>query len=90
MARFIPKTKGRLPMASNVNCDVCGGDTFSVCDYVTREATCPALECAKCGAITLDEEVARSSDERESVREMLAARARILVDAEIAHSRASI
>jgi hypothetical protein len=77
-------------MGSKCYCEVCGGDAFLMCDYVTSSTTCPALRCVKCGAIMLDEEVARSSEERESVRELKAARARILADSEIGHSRGSL
>jgi hypothetical protein len=76
-------------LESQFNCNVCGGEMFSRCDYMTRAAACPALECEVCRAITLDEDVARTPGERESVRGMLAIRARIHADACIADDRAA-
>ena len=67
-------------MASKLVCDVCLGETFVLCEYLAPRASFSALECTKCRAITLDEDLARTPEERESVREMLAARARIHCD----------
>ena len=67
-------------MGSKMVCSVCSGTTFSSCEYQAPGGTLPALECAKCHAITLDEGLARTAEERESVREMVAARAQIYRD----------
>jgi hypothetical protein len=71
-------------------CSVCRGRWFALCRYMTRTASCPALECANCHAITLDENVAASAKECESVREMVAARARIYCDGEIERLHSAI
>jgi len=70
-------------MASKLVCDVCLGETFVLCQYLAPRASFSALECTKCRAITLDEDLARTPEERESVREMLAARARIYCDGQV-------
>jgi hypothetical protein len=67
-------------MTTKFTCSVCGGASFESCDYMARTVSCPALQCSNCRAITLDEDVARSHEERESVREMVAIRARIHCD----------
>lgn len=67
-------------MASKMVCDVCLGETFSFCEYQAPGGSFPALECTRCCAITLDESLARTPEERDSVREMLAARARNYCD----------
>jgi hypothetical protein len=59
-------------------CTVCGGHGFVAVEYVTKEAIrAPALKCLLCNAIHLDEAVARSSEERESVRLAKAERAAV-------------
>jgi hypothetical protein len=67
-------------MASKMVCGVCAGTTFALCEYQAPGRSFPALECRKCRAITLDELLARTPEERESVREMVATRARIYLD----------
>ena len=67
-------------MGSKMVCSVCSGTTFALCEYQAPGGTLPALECTKCHAITLDEALARTAEERDSVREMLAARAQIYRD----------
>jgi hypothetical protein len=67
-------------MASKMVCNVCAGETFALCEYQAPGGNFPALECTKCRAITLDEALARTAEERESVREMVAERARIYRD----------
>ena len=76
-------------MASKLVCEVCLGETFVLCEYVAPRASFGALECTKCRAITLDEDLARTPEERESVREMLAARAKIYCDGQVWEPRAS-
>jgi hypothetical protein len=67
-------------VSSKFACSVCDGETFVSCEYRAPTASCRALECTNCHAITLDEEVARTAKERQSVREMVAVRARIHCD----------
>ncbi len=57
-------------------CRVCEGRHFAAAEYVSRPGlkAVPALECADCRALTLDESVASSADERDSIRLAKAAR----------------
>lgn len=56
-------------------CDICGGDTFIAAEYRAEGVVAPARECARCKALVLDEGVATSEEERDSVRLAAAARA---------------
>jgi hypothetical protein len=67
-------------MLSKLGCNVCLGDIFLLCEYQAPRANFSALECTRCRAITLDERLARTPEQRESVREMVAARAQISRD----------
>jgi hypothetical protein len=49
-------------------CEVCGWDAFVAAEYASEVGRAPALECARCSALTLDERVATTEAERESVR----------------------
>ncbi len=69
-------------------CTVCFGQSFVAIEYVTKESVrAPALRCLRCEAIHLDEAVARSDEERESVRLAKAERASStqMATASIAH-----
>ena len=57
-------------------CKVCEGSVFAAAEYRTLpgRAAVPALECADCRALMLDESVASSPDERDSIRLAKAAR----------------
>src|SRR5579872_4702071 len=57
-------------------CTVCGGEVLIAAEYVTQSTVrVPALRCAGCEALHLDEAIARSAEERESVRLAKAERA---------------
>jgi hypothetical protein len=56
-------------------CDICGGSTFVAAEYRAEGVVAPARECAQCKALVLDEAVATSQEERDSVRIAAAARA---------------
>jgi EAL domain-containing protein (putative c-di-GMP-specific phosphodiesterase class I)/ActR/RegA family two-component response regulator len=59
-----------------MRCTVCGGHVLFASEYVTRSTVrAPALRCGTCEAVHLDEAVARSAEERESVRMAKAERA---------------
>ena len=57
-------------------CTICGGRHFAASEY--RHSRCgtpvPALECADCRALVLDEDVAVSDEERTSIRRANAVR----------------
>lgn len=54
-------------------CSVCG--SLAVTEYRCSDTDrCPALSCNACGAITLREEAASTSEERDSVRLAIALR----------------
>ena len=57
-----------------MKCSVCGGAEFSATEYKTGETTAPALECVRCSAIVLEAAVARTDEERTSVKEAIAMR----------------
>ena len=59
-----------------IRCPQCDGDVLIAAEYVTKSTVrAPALKCARCNTLHLDEAVARSPDERESVRMAKAERA---------------
>jgi EAL domain-containing protein (putative c-di-GMP-specific phosphodiesterase class I) len=59
-----------------IRCTICGGEVLFAAQYVTRSAVvAPALRCARCAELHLSEAVARSDDERASVRIAKAERA---------------
>ncbi len=64
-----------------MRCTVCGGTRFVATEYNTGDGRtrvpAPALECVKCLAIVLEEGVARSDEERESVKMAIAMRAAV-------------
>lgn len=56
-------------------CNVCGCRNLTLTEYRTsRTESCPALSCNACGTITLREEAAGTSKERDSVRLAIALR----------------
>lgn len=57
-----------------MRCRVCGHDGMGETEYRTGSVRAPALECRRCHAIQLDERVAKSEQERDSVRRALVAR----------------
>jgi hypothetical protein len=60
-----------------MRCTVCGGSQFVATEYKTGEMTAPAMECATCLAIVLEEGVARTDEERSSVKIAIALRAAV-------------
>ena len=64
-----------------MRCTVCGGTHFTATEYNTgdgaRRVAAPALECTRCKAIVLEEHVARTKEERESVKMAIAMRSAI-------------
>jgi hypothetical protein len=61
-----------------MRCTICGGESFRPTAYVTPSVHAVALECDNCSAVLLDERVARSDDERASVRLAIAARQHVI------------
>jgi hypothetical protein len=62
-------------------CNVCGGTTLLRTEYRAGQGVvAPALACADCAAISLDESVAECDEERESVKLAKAARAAAVGD----------
>ncbi len=57
-----------------MRCTVCGGDRFVSTEYRAGSVEAPALECLTCGAVVLEEAVARTEEERESVKMAIALR----------------
>lgn len=64
-------------------CKVCGGRHFAASEYRhSREGSpVPALECADCRALVLDETVAISDEERTSIRLAKAVRSALAASA---------
>jgi hypothetical protein len=60
-----------------MKCTVCGGTRFVATEYKTGDRRAPALECSQCLAIVLEEGVARTNEERESVKIAIALRAAV-------------
>jgi hypothetical protein len=64
-----------------MRCTVCGGSHFTATEYNTGDGAhrvaAPALECTKCKALFLEEHVARTKEERESVKMAIAMRSAI-------------
>ncbi len=63
-------------------CNVCGWADFQPTEYVTELGAAPALECLRCGALCLDESVARTPQERDSVKLAITIRDGIARDSE--------
>jgi hypothetical protein len=61
-----------------MKCTVCGKETFVRGEYRMDSGAAPALECACCGALNLDEAVALTEWDRSSVRMAAAARAAVV------------
>ena len=59
-------------------CNVCGCSDFLPAEYKSEIARAPALECARCHALVLDEGAAATEEERESVKLAKAIRAEII------------
>lgn len=57
-----------------MQCKVCGQGELIEAEYKTGDFCAPALKCARCQAIHLDEGVAKSEKDRDSVRRAVAAR----------------
>ncbi len=57
-----------------MQCKVCGFDRLREAEYKTGELRAPALECERCHALNLDERVAKSERDLDSVRKALVAR----------------
>ncbi len=57
-----------------MRCHVCGGRRFVSTEYKMGTMHAPALACARCHAIVLEEAVARTEGERDSVRRAIALR----------------
>jgi len=60
-----------------MKCSVCGGTEFTATEYKTGETSAPALECVRCSAIVLEAGVARTDEERASVKQAIALRAAV-------------
>jgi hypothetical protein len=58
-----------------MQCSVCRGASFVASEYKMEGVMAPALECTYCHALNLDETVARSQEDLDSVRMAVAARA---------------
>jgi hypothetical protein len=52
-------------------CDSCLGKNFTAAFYPTAGVWLPALECARCGSLLLDEELARSDEERAQIADAI-------------------
>ncbi len=57
-----------------MQCKVCGHYDLVETEYRTGDRRAPALECARCHAINLDERTAKSERDLESVQRVVAAR----------------
>ncbi len=60
-----------------MKCCVCGGGRFVATEYKTGKMSAPAMECVNCLAIILEEGLARTEEERESVKLAIAMRAAV-------------
>jgi hypothetical protein len=69
-----------------MHCNVCGGSRFLSTEYNTGSKRAPALECTKCHALVLDQAVARTDEERESVKMAVALRTAARIKPTIAES----
>jgi hypothetical protein len=61
-----------------MRCESCGGWHFSSTEYNLESVRVPALQCAGCGVVLLDETLARSEAERVAVRRAIDARQAIV------------
>ncbi len=63
-----------------MHCEVCGYGHFVAAEYATQVGRAPALECARCGALNLDENAASNDAELASVRFAALTRAGIVAE----------
>ena len=73
--------RNRRAVRTDMQCSVCRGEHFVASQYKLDGAYAPALECTRCHALNLDEAVARSKEDLDSVRMAVAARAASILDA---------
>jgi hypothetical protein len=64
----------RCPLGMHMRCKVCGHHGLIETAYRVGQVTAPAQECERCHAIQLDERLAKSEQDLDSVRQALAAR----------------
>jgi len=57
-----------------MRCEGCGGERFVSTEYNLGASRAPALECASCHVLVLEEGLARSEDERLAIRQAMALR----------------
>src|SRR5579859_2374618 len=57
-----------------MQCDTCGGEQFVPTEYNLGASRAPAVECATCHVVVLDEALARSEEERLAIRLAIQAR----------------
>jgi hypothetical protein len=60
-----------------MNCKICSGVRFLVSEYKVGTVRAPALECARCHALDLDESLVDTREARDLVRLAQAARAAV-------------
>jgi ribosomal protein S27AE len=60
-----------------MSCPNCGSGVFVASEYKMQYRRAPALECATCHILHLDEEAVASKEDRDSVRLAVAARAHV-------------
>ena len=65
-----------------MSCKNCGERDFVPSEYRSGTVNAPAMECAHCHVLNLDEEAARTEEERDSVRLAVALRVAVIEDAE--------
>jgi hypothetical protein len=63
-----------------MRCGNCGGSDLERAEYKMADGCAPAWQCAKCNTLTLDPSLARTDEERDSVRLAIAGRAAVTID----------
>jgi hypothetical protein len=63
-----------------MRCSNCGGTDLERAEYKMADGRAPAWECSKCHTLILDSSLARTEEERDSVRLAIAERAAVTID----------
>jgi len=74
-------SRTQAPVSPEMRCKNCGEREFLPAEYRSGGVSAPAIECAHCHVLNLDEEAAHTEEERDSVRLAVALRVAVIEEA---------
>jgi hypothetical protein len=69
-----------LAVVRFMRCSNCGGTELERAEYKMADGRAPAWQCSSCNTLILDASLARTKEERDSVRLAIAERAAVTID----------